>query len=95
MTKHTVRDPEVSVSEWQHTSLINRVSSVGTDPIDWIGPNVHTHRPSADAEEIAGDQPAGHLGPTSQYHCHSMPEDAAVWSVELNLIAHVRLLCNI
>ena len=50
------------------------------------------HQP---AEEIAGDQPADYLGPTSQCHSHSIPEDAAVWSVELNLTAHVRLLCNI
>ena len=95
MSKHTVRDPEVAMSDSQHTSLINRVSSVGTEPIDWIGPNVHTHRPSADAEELAGDQPAGYLGPTSQCHNHSMSESAAVWSVELNLTANVRLLCNI
>ena len=95
MSKHTVRDPEVDMSDSQQTSLINRVSSVGTEPIDWIGPNVHTHRPSADAEELAGDQPAGYLGPTSQCHNPSMSKNAAVWSVELNLTANVRLLCNI
>ena len=95
MSKHTVRSPDVSILDSQHTSLINRVLSVGTEPLDWIGPDVHTHRPSADAEALAGDQPAGYLGPTSHCHCHSMPEYAAVWFVELNLTADVRLLCNI
>ena len=69
MSKHTVRDTEASISDVEHSSLVNRVSSIGQDPIDWIGPNVHTHRPSADAEKIAGDQPAGYLGPTSQSSC--------------------------
>lgn len=66
MSKHTVGDTEASMSDSEHSSLVNRVSSIGTEPIDWIGPNVHTHRPSADAVKAAGDQPAGYLGPTSQ-----------------------------
>ncbi len=66
MSKHTVGDTETSMSDSEHSSLVKRVSSIGTEPIDWIGPSVHTHRPTADAEKIAGDQPAGYLGPTSQ-----------------------------
>ena len=66
MSKHTVGDAETPMSDLKHSSLVNRISSIGTEPIDWIGPNVHTHRPSADAGKIAGDQPAGFLGPTSQ-----------------------------
>ena len=59
MSKYTVGDTETSMSDPEHSSLVKSVSSIGTDAIDWIGPNVHTHRPSADAEKIAGDQPAG------------------------------------
>ena len=66
MSKHTVGDTEVAMSDSGHSSLVNRVSSAGTEPVDWIGPNIHTHRPSADAAKAAGDQPAGYLGPTSQ-----------------------------
>ena len=66
MSKHTVGDTEALITDPEHGSPINRVSSVATEPIDWIGPSVHTHRPSADARSIAGDQPAGYLGPTSQ-----------------------------
>lgn len=65
MSKHTVGDTEASMSDSEHSSLVKRVSSVGTESIDWIGPNVHTPRPSADAEKLVGDQPAGYLGPTS------------------------------
>ena len=66
MSRHTVGDTEASMSGLRHSSLVERVSSVGTEPLDWIGPNVHTHHPSADAGKTAGDQPAGYLGPTSQ-----------------------------
>lgn len=95
MSKHTVGDTEVSMSDSEHSSLVNRVSSVGAEPIDWIGPNIHTHRPSADAEKIAGDQPAGYLGPTSQSLRHSMSRNAAGISINSNLKPKLRLLCDI
>ena len=67
MSKHTIGgDTEVVMADSEHSSLVLRVSAVGTEPLDWVGPNVHTHRPSADAAIMAGDQPVGFLGPTSQ-----------------------------
>ncbi|KAL6720316.1 hypothetical protein ACLMJK_002237 [Lecanora helva] len=48
-----------------HSSPIRTLSSIGSEPYDWIGPGLHTHRPSPEAEKAAGDQPMGHLGPTS------------------------------
>lgn len=95
MSKHTVGDTEASMSDSEHSSLVKRVSSVGTESIDWIGPNVHTHRPSADAEKLVGDQPAGYLGPTSQCLYHSTPRNVAIKFMELNLTPDPRLLCNI
>lgn len=41
------------------------MSSIGSEPSEWIGPSLHTHRPTPDVEKAAGDQPAGYLGPTS------------------------------
>lgn len=95
MSKHTAGDTEASMLDSEHGSLVNRVSSVGTEPIDWIGPNVHTHRPSADAEKTAGDQPAGYLGPTSQCLCYKMSRNAAIKLMQSNLTGNFRLLCNI
>ena len=94
MSKHTVGDTEASTSDSEHSSLVKRVSSVGTEPLNWIGPNVHTHRPSADAERIAGDQPAGYLGPTSQCLRPSMSRNFVFKLKRSNLTAHLRLLCN-
>ena len=60
MSKHTLGgDTEAEIADSEHSSLVSRVS------VDWIGPNVHTHRPLADAAKLAGDQPVGYLGPTS------------------------------
>ena len=48
-----------------HTSPIRTLSSIGAEPSEWTGPTLHTHRPTPEAEEAAGDQPSGYLGPTS------------------------------
>lgn len=56
-------DPEIRGEP--HVPQIRTISSIGSDPSDWIGPGLHTHVPTPDAEKAAGDQPAGFLGPTS------------------------------
>ena len=66
ISKPTVGDMGESLSDLEYRSLIQRVLSVGTKIIDWIGPDVHTHLPSPDAGIIAGDRPAVYLRPASQ-----------------------------
>lgn len=41
--KNTVGDTEASMSDPKHSSLINRISSLGWEAIDWVGPNVYIH----------------------------------------------------
>jgi len=48
-----------------HAPQIRTISSIGSEPSEWIGPGLHTHLPTLDAENAAGNQPAGYLGPTS------------------------------
>lgn len=48
-----------------HVPQIRTLSSIGSEPSEWIGPGLHTHSPALDAEKAAGNQPAGYLGPTS------------------------------
>ena len=49
----------------QHAPPIQTISAIGSEPSEWIGPGLHVHRPSPDAEKAAGDHAAGYLGPTS------------------------------
>ena len=76
MSKHTVRNTEASMSESEHSSLANRILSIGTEPMDWTGPNVHNHRPSADVVKAAGDQPTGYLGTYKPVVNNSNPTEA-------------------
>lgn len=48
-----------------HVQQIRTISSIGSEPSEWIGPHLHTHLLMPGAERAAGDQPAGYLGPTS------------------------------
>lgn len=48
-----------------HVQQIRTISSIGSEPSEWIGPHLHTHLPMPGVERAAGDQPAGYLGPTS------------------------------
>lgn len=48
-----------------HHPQFRTISSIGSEPSEWIGPGLHTHNPTPDAEKAAGDQAAGYLGPTS------------------------------
>ena len=45
-----------------HSPPIQTISSIGASPSEWIGPNLHTHLPTPDAEKMAT---SGFLGPTS------------------------------
>ena len=58
MTQRT----SVGRSEEPHPPRIQTLSSIGTDPSEWIGPKLHRHLPTPDAEKLAGDGPAGFLG---------------------------------
>ena len=66
ISKPTIGDMGELLSDLEHRSLVQRVLSVGTKNIDWIGPDVHTHSPSPDAGIIAGNRPTVYLIPTSQ-----------------------------
>ena len=70
MSKQTLGNTEASVSDSEHSSSNLRISAVGIESLGRIGPNVHPQRPLADAANIAGDQPIGYLGPTSQLGYH-------------------------
>lgn len=52
-------------SQEPHSPPIHTVAAIGRDPVEWIGPELHTHMPTPDADNRAGDEPAGYLGPTS------------------------------
>lgn len=49
----------------QQERPIRALSSIGSEPSEWIGPNLHAHLPTSDAAKVDGKQPAGYLGPTS------------------------------
>ena len=55
----------VGVGKRNHESPIRTVSSVGSEPSEWVGPTLHSHQPTPDAQKAAGDQATGFLGPTS------------------------------
>ena len=65
MSQQCSRPTGTTAPENSHAPMIQTVSSIGSDPIDWIGPELHTHLPTPDAEKAAGDGPLGYLGPTS------------------------------
>ena len=50
--------------ERTHSPNVQTIAGVGKDPIEWIGPELHIHVPTPDAERIAGDEHL-YLGPTS------------------------------
>lgn len=55
--------PEIQVE--RHAPPLRTVSSIGSEPSQWIGPGLHSHQPTPDARKVSGDQPLGYLGPTS------------------------------
>ena len=49
----------------RHGSPLRKLSSIGSDPSEWIGPGLHTHHPTPDVEKVTAKQPTDYLGPTS------------------------------
>ena len=58
------RAAESSETHVDHRPLIRAFSSIGSEPSEWIGHELHTHQPVNQPKD-ADNQPAGYLGPTS------------------------------